>query len=96
MNEIAYTLVGEYYLPNLILNEPPEAPPIGRYERMHKAFLKEHRPILYNQLLLSEKLYPILREIDETANARFAAVGKVSGSERNAIEQTIFADLVYL
>lgn len=35
-----------------------------------KAYLKEHRPILYNQLLMSEKLYPHLLEIDETANSR--------------------------
>ena len=35
-----------------------------------KAYLKEHRPILYNQLLMTEKLYPHLREIDETANSR--------------------------
>ena len=45
-----------------------EAP--GKYGRMRKAYLKEHRPILYNQLLMSEKLYPHLREIDETANSR--------------------------
>ena len=37
---------------------------------MRKAYLKEHRPILYNQLLMSEKLYPHLLEIDETANSR--------------------------
>ena len=37
---------------------------------MRKAYLKEHRPILYNQLLMSEKLYPHLLEIDETAQSR--------------------------
>ena len=36
---------------------------------MRKTYLKEHRPILYNQMLLSEKLYPHLLEIDETARA---------------------------
>ena len=37
---------------------------------MRKAYLKEHRPLIYNQLLLTEKLYPHLLEIDETANSR--------------------------
>ena len=45
-----------------------EAP--GKYGRMRKAYLKEHRPLIYNQLLLTEKLYPHLLEIDETANSR--------------------------
>ncbi|EKC73659.1 TnpV protein, partial [human gut metagenome] len=35
-----------------------------------KDYLKEHRPVLWNSLLLSEKLYPHLREIDEAANNR--------------------------
>ena len=55
--------------PDLKLSEQPEKP-LGKYGRMRKAYLKEHRPILYNQLLMSEKLYPHLREIDETANSR--------------------------
>ena len=37
---------------------------------MRKSYLKEHRPILYNQLLMSEKLYPHLLEIDRTAQER--------------------------
>ena len=43
---------------------------IGKYGRMRKNYLKEHRPVLYNSLLLSEKLYPHLLEIDRTANRR--------------------------
>ena len=37
---------------------------------MQKSYLKEHRPILYNQLLMSEELYPHLLEIDRTAQER--------------------------
>ena len=33
-------------------------------------YLKEHHPVLYSQMLVSEKLYPHLLEIDETANSR--------------------------
>jgi len=94
---IIYTRIGDYLLPNIKLGDPPPevVEPLGRYARMHRAFLREHHPILYNQLLLSGKLYPILRQIDETANARFQAAGKVSETERIPIEQGIFEDLVY-
>jgi hypothetical protein len=59
---------------------------------MHRAFLREHRPILYSQLLLTEKLFPFLREIDETANERLSMS---DGSSREQIIQGILADLVY-
>lgn len=43
---------------------------LGKYGRMRKKYLRENRPILWNQMILSEKLYPHLREIDKTANSR--------------------------
>ena len=84
-NNLTYTRNGDYLIPDLKLSEQPEKP-LGKYGRMRKAYLKEHRPILYNQLLMSEKLYPHLREIDETANspsgADDAAAGRGSGARR--------------
>lgn len=68
-NNLTYIQNGDYLIPDLRLSEQPMKP-LGKYGRMRKAYLKEHRPILYNQLLMSEKLYPHLREIDETANSR--------------------------
>lgn len=68
-NSLTYTMNGDYQIPDLKLTEQPEKP-LGKYGRMRKAYLKEHRPILYNQLLMTEKLYPHLAEIDETANSR--------------------------
>ena len=62
-NGIHYTLHGDYYLPDLDLPEKTSAP-IGRYGRMRKAYLEEHRPGLYERLLLSGKLYEHLAEID--------------------------------
>ena len=67
MTNLNYMKAGDYSIPNLKLSETPE---IGKYGRMRKKYLKEHRPILYNRLLLSEKLYPHLAEIDQTANRR--------------------------
>ena len=63
-NSLDYTLVGNYYLPEL---KPFEAPPLGKYGRMRLRYLKEHRPCTYTALLLSSKLYDDLHDADETA-----------------------------
>ena len=70
---ILYTRCGDYYIPDLKLSEQPEAP-IGKYGRMRQRYLKEHRPGLYSSLILSEKLYPHLLEIDRTARERMDAM----------------------
>ena len=62
-NGINYTLVGDYYIPDLRL--PEESRPIGRWGRMHQAFLQEHRPGQYNALLLSGKLWTYLADLNE-------------------------------
>ena len=69
MNELTYTRCGDYYIPDLKLSEQPEAS-IGKYGRMRQHYLKEHRPGLYSSLILSEKLYPHLLEIDRSARKR--------------------------
>ena len=73
MNELTYTRYGDYYIPDLKLSEQPEAP-IGKYGRMRQRYLKEHRPSLYSSLILSEKLYPHLLEIDRAACERMDAM----------------------
>ena len=67
-NGISYTLVGDYYIPDLKLSE--EIRPIGRWGRIHKAFLQEHRPGQYNELLLSGKLWTYLADLNEQAADR--------------------------
>ncbi|MDR1891928.1 MAG: TnpV protein, partial [Oscillospiraceae bacterium] len=74
-NGISYALVGDYYLPNLKLRDPPDAPPLGRYGMLHKNYLREHKSALYSQLLLTERLYPLCREIDEAAANRLRTIG---------------------
>ena len=69
MNELTYTRSGDYWIPNLSLSQQ-ETQPLGKYGRMRKKYLQEHHPVLWDSLILSEKLYPHLREIDETANRR--------------------------
>lgn len=69
MSELNYRMSGDYLIPDLCLSETSETP-LGKYGRMRKTYLKEHRPVLFSNLLLSEKLYSHLREIDETAQSR--------------------------
>ena len=64
-NGMHYELVGDYYLPLLTL---PETPPIGVWGRRREYYLKEHRPVLYNTMLLSGKLFPHLAEVNQQAN----------------------------
>ena len=61
-NPMNYIQNGDYLIPDLKLRQQPEKT-LGKYGRMRKTYLKEHRPILYNQMLLSEKLYPHLLDI---------------------------------
>lgn len=68
-NTLTYTRNGDYLIPNLKLDEQPEKP-LGKYGRMRRTYLKENRPLLYNQFLLNGTLYPHLLEIEETANQR--------------------------
>ena len=64
-----YRQEGDYLIPNLYLPDEPDYQ-IGKYGRMRQRYLIEHRTALYSSLLLSEKLYPHLLEIDEAANER--------------------------
>ncbi|GHU87739.1 hypothetical protein FACS1894202_02560 [Clostridia bacterium] len=71
MSEITYHQHGDYLLPDIILSEYlGEYPPIVRYGKMRRAFLREHAPITYNRLLLTEQLFPHLRDVDAIANER--------------------------
>ena len=64
-NGLSYTLHGDYYLPDLVLNE--EEPTYGKYGLLRKQFLKEHRSARYQYLLLSGKLTEHLNQIDQEA-----------------------------
>lgn len=68
-NGIHHTLHGDYYLPDLELPEKASAP-LGRYGRMRKTYLEEHRPGLYERLLLSGRMYEHLSEIDTCCTER--------------------------
>ena len=69
MKELTYTQVGEVQIPNLKL-EHPTMKPLGKYGMMRRTFLKENKPILFSDLILTEQLFPHLLEIEKTASRR--------------------------
>ena len=66
---IQYHKSGEYYLPNLTI-EDQDIQTLGKYGRMRKCYLKEHHPVLYTNLLLTGELFPHLAEIDKACENR--------------------------
>ena len=65
--EIHYAQVGEYQLPLLTLPQTDDTEPLGKYSRMRLAYLKNQRPVLYNQMLLNGTLWPHLQDVQKTA-----------------------------
>lgn len=68
MEQITYIKTGDHYIPDRKL--PEEDLPIGRWGRMHRDYLKEHRPVLFNQLVLSGSLWTYLADTNEQAQQR--------------------------
>ena len=64
--------VGDYFIPDLTL--PEEIRPMGKWGRMHRDYLREHKPIQYNCLLLSGKLWTYLADLNEQSQTRLARV----------------------
>lgn len=67
-NGLEYTLVGDCFLPNLAL--PEEHRPIGKWGRLQREFLKTERPVLFNNLVLSGRLWTYLADLNEQAQER--------------------------
>ena len=72
-NSLWYELVGDYYFPCLAV-PAEEKQSVGVWGQRHKQYLKEHRPALYNALLLSGKLDGYLADIDRQAQERLDTV----------------------
>lgn len=71
-NGLDYVLVGDYYIPDLRMAE--ESRPIGRWGRMHKAYLEEVHPGQYSALILSGNLWTYLADLNEQAQERLEII----------------------
>ena len=65
---IPYIHSGDYFIPDLKL--PEESRPIGKWDRMHRDYLKEYHPIQFNALVLSGNLWTYLADLNEQAQQR--------------------------
>ena len=88
MSELTYTQKGDYLFPNLILTEADKIDtPLGKYALMRQDYLKENRPGLFSQLLLTGKLMPHLQEIEKTAQTRMEALMTSLKKQYNVTEE---------
>ena len=88
--EFNYTLVGDYYIPNIAL--PEENRPIGRWGRLHRNYLEKHRPILFNDLILSGQLWTYLADLNEQAQERLALIVEQMKASEGVTEELKAAD----
>ena len=89
--ELTYTQCGDYLIPNLVLADTKEYH-IGKYGRLRRAYLKEHRPILYTDLIVTEKLFPHLEEIDTACRERLEIIEKAMMQQEGVTEALKAAD----
>ena len=89
-NDIEYTLVGDYYIPNIAL--PEENRPIGKWGRMHREYLKEHHPIRFNDLVLSGQLWTFLADLNEQAQERLSLIIEQMKASESVNEELKAAD----
>lgn len=83
-NGLGYTLHGDYYLPDLVLNE--EEPTYGKYGMLRKQFLKDYRPARYQYLLLTGKLTEHLNQIDRDAREQVEMLMKRMAKKQGVTE----------
>lgn len=89
-NGLSYTLHGDYYLPNLAVNE--EEPTYGKYGMLRKQFLKEHRPARYQYLLMTGDLIAHLNRFDQDAREQVEIMMKQMAEKQGVTEQLKMQD----
>ena len=72
-NGFWYELIGDYYIPVLTLSSE-EQRPLGKWGRLHRDYLKEHRSIIFNDLTLSGQLSTYLADLNEQAQERLSLI----------------------
>ena len=84
--KITYTQQGDYLLPDLKLPEQPKVE-IGIWGKRHLKYIKNHRPILYTNLLTRCKLTAYLADIDEKAFEMFDRLVKQLAKQEGMTEK---------
>ena len=85
MATLEYTRTGEYLVPNLTLKEQPQED-IGKYGRLRRTYLMEHRKGLYTGMLLNETLTEHLLEVNRTCLERLDGMVRQMAQEQGVNE----------
>ena len=88
---IRYELIGDYYYPCLIVEE---SPPLSKYGRLRQRYLREHKRVLYFNLLTSGKLYEHLAEIDTSARDMAEYLIKEMAKKQGVTEELKATDMM--
>ena len=86
-----YRQEGDYLVPNLALPEEPDNQ-IGKYGRMRRSYLKDHRPVLYANFLTTGTLHRHLAEIDRACNERMETIVSAMVQQEGVTEVLKAAD----
>lgn len=81
-----YCQVGDYFIPNLVLPDTGDYQ-IGKYGRMRRTYLKEHRKPFYTSLMLEGTLFKHLAEIDQSCNERMEVIVSAMAKQENVTEE---------
>ena len=88
---IRYELIGDYYYPCLTVEE---SPPLSKYGRLRQRYLREHKRVLYFNLLTSGKLYEHLAEIDTSARDMAEYLIKEMAKKQGVTEELKATDMM--
>ena len=91
---IEYTLVGDYYLPNLVI-EPQRKIDLNKYGRLRLEYLKNHKKAEYTILFMDNKLTDHLEEVQKTATKRVKEIIKLLKEKSNLTEEMKNTDHLY-
>ena len=88
--KLEYIQNGDYYIPNLTVQKEERS--IGKWGRMHREFLREHHPIQFSQLVLSDTLFTSLADLNEQAQQRMETLISQMQVEEGVTEDLKAAD----
>ena len=69
VQKLTYTQYGDYYIPDIRLAHTGTQT-LGKYGRMRRAFLEQNNPMLFNDMVLIETLFPHLWEVQQVCEKR--------------------------
>ena len=91
-NGLSYTLHGDYYLPDLAVNE--EEPTYGKYGMLRKQFLRVHKPARYQYLLMTGELTVHLNQVDRDAREQAKSLVNQMAEKHGVTEQLKMQDQI--